>query len=113
MPKRTISNNFLNYTKSTSRLERKIKSIKCKNETRTYFLVINPKTNQIEEEGWIGKKSIKPDSKNKRNAGKKSVSKRGGRKHKKTVKRFGKKHRVKKTVKKRKQQKRGTKKRKK
>ena len=98
MSKRTIANNFLNYTKSTAKLEREIKLINCKNETRTYFLVINPKTKKIEEDGWIGKKSIKRKSKS--NSGKKSVSKRGGRKHKKTVKRRGKKG--KRTIKKKK-----------
>ena len=108
MTKRTISNNFLNYTKSTARLEREIKLVNCKNETRTYFLVINPKTRKIEEEGWIGKKSIKRNSKSKSNSGKKSVSKRGGRKHKKTAKRRGKngkktikKNKIKKTRRKR------------
>ena len=98
MSKRTIANNFLNYTKSTAKLEREIKLVNCKNETRTYFLVINPKTKKIEEDGWIGKKSIKRKSKS--NSGKKSVSKRGGRKHKKTVKRRGKKG--KRTIKKKK-----------
>lgn len=102
MSKRTIANNFLNYTKSTAKDEREIKLINCKNETRTYFLVINPKTKKIEEDGWIGKKSIKRNSKSKSksNSGKKSVSKRGGRKHKKTVKRRGKKG--KRTIKKKK-----------
>jgi|TARA_R110002020_G_C16196397_1_gene765893 hypothetical protein len=100
MSKRTIANNFLNYTKSTAKLEREIKLVNCKNETRTYFLVINPKTKKIEEDGWIGKKSIKRNSKSKSNSGKKSVSKRGGRKHKKTVKRRGKKG--KRTIKKKK-----------
>jgi len=100
MSKRTIANNFLNYTKSTAKLEREIKLVNCKNETRTYFLVINPKTKKIEEDGWIGKKSIKRKSKSKSNSGKKSVSKRGGRKHKKTVKRRGKKG--KRTIKKKK-----------
>ena len=47
MSKRTIANNFLNYTKSTAKDEREIKLINCKNETRTYFLVINPKTKKI------------------------------------------------------------------
>jgi hypothetical protein len=101
MTKRTISNNFLNYTKSTAKLEREIKLVNCKNETRTYFLVINPKTRKIEEEGWIGNKSIKRKSKS--NSGKKSVSKRGGRKHKKTAKRRGKKG--KRTIKKKKNKK--------
>ena len=97
MSNRTIKNNWLNQTKHTEKDERIIKKCKCGNSESPYLLIINPKTQKIEEvmELRTGKtvrvNKSKSKSKSaprlKRGGGKKKTKKnkktKGKRKHKK------------------------------
>ena len=100
MSRKSIANQFLNYTKKTQKDERLIKKCKCGNEVHPYLLIINPITNEIEEAMQLKTmkhtklKTSKSKSKSK---SKSSTLKRGGKKHKKTVKKKkGRKHKTRK-----------------
>lgn len=97
MSRKSIANQFLNYTKKTEKDERLIKKCKCGNEVHPYLLIINPVTNEIEEAMQLKTmkrtklKTSKSKSKSKSKSNSKhSTLKRGGKKHKKTIKKKGK-----------------------
>ena len=109
MSNRTIKNNWLNQTKHTEKDERIIKKCKCGNSESPYLLIINPKTQKIEEVMELrtgktvrvnkskskstprlkrggGKKKTKKNKTNKKKTKKKKTNKKktkGKRKHKK------------------------------
>ena len=101
MSRKSIANQFLNYTKKTEKDERLIKKCKCGNDVHPYLLIINPKTNEIEEAMQLKTmkrvklKTSKSKSKSKSNS-KYSTVKRGGKKHKKTIRKKGRKHKTRK-----------------
>ena len=100
MSSRTIKNNWLNQTKHTEKDERIIKKCKCGNSESPYLLIINPKTQKIEEvmelrtgkTVRVNKSKSKSAPRLKRGGGKKKTKKnkktnkkktKGKRKHKK------------------------------
>ena len=99
MSSKSVHNNFLNYNKKTASMERIIKKCTCGNEVEPYLLIVNPKTNKVEEVMQLktnkGKSKSKSKSKTKR-------SQLGGKKNKKTNK--------KKTIRKKKKNKKKTRK---
>ena len=103
MSRKSIANQFLNYTKKTQKDERLIKKCKCGNEVHPYLLIINPITNEIEEAMQLKTmkhtklKTSKSKGKSKsKSKSKSSTVKRGGKKHKKTAKKKGRKHKTRK-----------------
>ena len=111
MSNRTIKNNWLNQTKHTEKDERIIKKCKCGNSESPYLLIINPKTQKIEEvmELRTGKTARVNKSKSKSKSAprlKRGGGKKKTNKNKKTNK---KKTNKKKTKGKRKHKKRGNK----
>jgi hypothetical protein len=85
MSKKSIHNQFLNYSKKTSSMERIIKKCTCGNEVEPYLLIVNPKTNKVEEVMQLKTNKGKTKSKTKSKS-KTKRSQLGGKKHKKTNK---------------------------
>lgn len=93
---KNVHNNFRNYDKKTTSMERIIKKCKCGNDVEPYLLIMNPKTKKIEEVMQLNTGSFtkvnKSKSKSKSKSRKLSKSKskpssqQGGRNHNKTRK---------------------------